>query len=425
METLRFLLVTSFYPPFHIGGDAVHVRYLAQLLAGRGHEVHVEFAPAAYALKRGKVAMRGRETDDSVHVHPIRSPYGRLQPAAAYLAGRSKRITRDHSRLLKECRPDIIHFHNISLLGLGVIHRSPGARTLYTAHDYWLRCPRSDLFKYGRYPCDRPTCLRCSLVSLRPPQLWRYQESWTGLRGIDCAIAPSRFMKDAIERHLVCPVVHLPNFAPDLNPRGSLGEPGDFYLYVGTLERHKGLLELVSAVSGGPRGISIAIAGRGSLGAVLGRLIEGGGAKIEMKGWLNPTELMDLYRGARAVMLPSLSYENSPLAAIEALSYGTPLLVSRRGGLEELIYDGLSGRSFEPRPDDIREAVNQFEAQDLHRSLRKGARDAYAAHHHPTHYLSAYESLVKNLESDRGSAPTKLDAKLDRNLIGLGHEPKR
>ena len=52
METLRFLFTTSFYPPYSIGGDATHVKYLAEELAREGHEVHVVHSIDAYRAKR-------------------------------------------------------------------------------------------------------------------------------------------------------------------------------------------------------------------------------------------------------------------------------------------------------------------------------------------------------------------------------------
>jgi hypothetical protein len=32
METLTFLFTSTFYPPYHIGGDAIYVKYLAEEL---------------------------------------------------------------------------------------------------------------------------------------------------------------------------------------------------------------------------------------------------------------------------------------------------------------------------------------------------------------------------------------------------------
>jgi glycosyltransferase involved in cell wall biosynthesis len=47
------------------------------------------------------------------------------------------------------------------------------------------------------------------------------------------------------------------------------------------------------------------------------------------------------------LVMPSRSEENAPLAALEAMAEGRPLLVARSGGLPELVADG-AGLVFEP-----------------------------------------------------------------------------
>ena len=395
METLRFLMVTTFYPPYHLGGDAVHVQYLARALAAKGHEVHVEFSPAAYSLKRGRPNGHAPE-EDGVRVHPIPDD-GWTQPVAAHVLGRSRSVGRFHAGLVEGIRPDVIHHHNISLLGLQVLDRHNGARTLYTAHDYWVRCPRSDLFKYGRYPCDTPTCIRCVLLSGRPPQLWRYGGGWRGLRGIDCAIAPSQYMADAIQPAVACPVVHIPNFAPDSTPTQPGPEPG-YFLFVGVLEAHKGVSELVTASL--RRSFPVRVVGRGSLSRRLKQLARRRRARVQVEGWVSRDRLIGLYRGARALVIPSLWPENAPLAAVEALACGTPLLVSRRGGLVEMLHDGATGFSFEPTSEDIGAAVDRFEQGGDSAGLRASARQAYERYHHPEAYLRRYLDVAR----DNGSS---------------------
>src|SRR5436309_15695588 len=51
MQTSRILLTTTYYPPDHVGGDAVHVMYLADQLLKEGHEVHVVCARDLATLK--------------------------------------------------------------------------------------------------------------------------------------------------------------------------------------------------------------------------------------------------------------------------------------------------------------------------------------------------------------------------------------
>ena len=402
METLRFLMVTTFYPPYHLGGDAVHVQYLARALAARGHEVHVEFSPAAYGLKRRGLGADRAEADDGVRLHAIPGD-GWGQPIAAHLLGRCGSISRFHAGLLDEVHPDVIHFHNTSLLGLGVFERRNGARALYTAHDYWVRCPRSDLLKYGKRPCETPTCVRCSLLTGRPPQMWRFSPSWRGLPEVDCAIAPSRYMARAIEPAVGCPVVHIPNFAPDSDASRDVRGRGDYFLFVGVLESHKGISELVAAAR--ERAFPIRVVGRGSL---YGRLREAAGrshAALRVEGWVSREELVRLYQGAKALVIPSLWPENAPLAAVEALSCGTPLLVSRRGGLEELLHEGATGLSFEPEPAGIADAVDRFERAGDPAALRIASREAYERYHHPDAYLRTYLDVARGALPDGAALP--------------------
>src|SRR2546428_11773434 len=113
---------------------------------------------------------------------------------------------------------------------------------MYTAHDYWVRCPRNDLFKFNRRLCDKPTCLTCLTISGKPPQLWRYRPN--GLKPFDAlgvAIAPSDFLRGMIAPYLRAPVVHIPHFAPHPNPPGPPSSPGASSLSVRPLEFSHGI----------------------------------------------------------------------------------------------------------------------------------------------------------------------------------------
>ena len=49
---MRFCMVTTFFPPYHFGGDAVFVANLANLLAGAGHHVEVVHCVDSFRLLR-------------------------------------------------------------------------------------------------------------------------------------------------------------------------------------------------------------------------------------------------------------------------------------------------------------------------------------------------------------------------------------
>src|SRR6266581_963351 len=363
METLKFVMTAAFYPPYHLGGDANHVRYLAEALVAQGHEVHVEYSPAALASVR-----------------------------------------RHHDELIESVRPDVIHYHNLSLLGLDLIEVPSSALKMYTAHDYWVRCPRNDLFKFNQRLCEKPTCLTCLTISGKPPQLWRYLPS--GLKpfdALDVAIAPSDFLRGMIAPYLRAPVVHIPNFAPDPNPSGQASSPGDYYLYVGRLEFYKGIPELANAATQyrGPN--RFVVVGKGKQAAVL-EAARGRSAPLVLHGWLPAAERDATYARARALLLPSIWYENAPLVAFEALAWGTPILASETGALPEILHDGTCGRTIRPTAEGILDGLEQFEAEDLANRQRRSARMAYEAHHTPAKYLLAYDRLIEATWGRKGAS---------------------
>src|SRR5437867_3980141 len=194
--------------------------------------------------------------------------------------------------------------------------------------------------------------------------------------------------------HLRAPVVHIPNFAPDPNPSGQASSPGDYYLYVGRLEFYKGIPELANAASQyrGPH--RFVVVGKGKQAAVLEAARERS-APLVLHGWLPAAERDATYARARALLLPSIWYENAPLVAFEALAWGTPILASETGALPEILHGDMCGRTIRPTAEGILAGIEQFEAEDLAHGQRRAARMAYETYHTPAKYLENYERLIE------------------------------
>ena len=194
MSRLRFALVTTFYPPHHFGGDAVFIRRLAHALARRGHAVEVIHDVDAFEMLHPGVSPEPIDEPDGVRTHPLRSRLGRLSCLATHQTGRPVVHGARIRRILEGGRFDVIHFHNVSLVGgPGVLAYGSGIK-LYMAHEHWLVCPSHTLWRHDRELCEGRECLRCVLHYRRPPQLWRY----TGLlrrriAHVDAFISPSAF----------------------------------------------------------------------------------------------------------------------------------------------------------------------------------------------------------------------------------------
>jgi glycosyltransferase involved in cell wall biosynthesis len=384
METLKFLMTTTFYPPFHVGGDAVHVKYLAEELAKRGHEVHVMHSLDAHRMKRGKSDKEPSTEENGVRIHPLKSGWGNASTYKGYLTGRSGYFDGRYRALLKETSPDVVHHHNISLLGASLLEKTGTYRQLYTAHDYWLICQKNNLMRGGGV-CDGTGCVWCSVASGKPPQLWRGRLK---LDDIDYAIAPSKYMAEKLAG-LGLKITVIPNFAPE--PPGTIIPLGDsgFFLYIGVLEEHKGLRQLIEGFSKNDK--RLVVVGRGSLSPWIGAEIERRklAPRVQLLGWVEST--WPYLVSASALVVPSIWPENSPLVALEAMSVGTPTVCSDMGGTKEIARMISDGWVIP-----VGELKAKLAALNLPEHSRGVIINIYRANFTPAIYLEKYLSVAKS-----------------------------
>ena len=172
---MRFCIVTTFYPPYGFGGDAVYVQQLSNELAKRGHQAEVVYCRDAYNLLPRRTPSSIHNDHPNVTVHALQSSLGFFSPLATHQTGRPLPKISRIKKILE--RPfDVIHYHNISLIGGPKILEYGHAVKLYTLHEYWPICPTHLLFKFNREACTYKQCLACILVHKRPPQFWRYTD---------------------------------------------------------------------------------------------------------------------------------------------------------------------------------------------------------------------------------------------------------
>jgi glycosyltransferase involved in cell wall biosynthesis len=121
--------------------------------------------------------------------------------------------------------------------------------------------------------------------------------------------------------------------------------PGAPYaLFVGNVMPHKNLQRLVEAFADAVAGIAGRLVIRGwgrpaHVRALQERIAALGlDQRVDWRPYAEDAELPDLYRRARMLVLPSL-YEGFGLTALEAMACGTPVVVSDRASLPEVVGD--------------------------------------------------------------------------------------
>ena len=410
MEALRFCMITTFYPPYAMGGDATYVYNLSRALTQRGHSVDVIHSVDSYRTLSGGRPPSSHPDLPGVTVHRLESRLGPVGPLATYLTGFPVFNGPKIRRILADGNFDVIHFHNISLVGGPMVLSYGSALKLYTMHEHWLICPMHVLFKYGREPCESPDCFRCTLAHRRPPQLWRYTPMLRrALRHIDSFISPSEFtLRRHREAGLDIPIEWIPCFTslpsgaeePDAAIAARLPkEP--FFLFVGRLEKLKGLQTVIPVIRRHERA-RLVIAGDGDYADELRQLAEGCD-RIQFLGRVGAEDLGTLYSRALAVIVPSITYETFGQVVIEAFAHGAPVIARDLGPLPELIRESGGGLLFHD-DDTLTGALNSLQTDQALRT-RLGAVGHEAAKRLWTEevFLTRYFGLIDRLHHNRPS----------------------
>jgi glycosyltransferase involved in cell wall biosynthesis len=350
---MKFCMLTTFFGSHSFGGDAAFVDRLARSLARHGHEVHVIHCRDAFEIARGDQTPRPYEPPPGVVIHPLESRFGMLSPLATQQTGQPYFKLGAIRSLLAAIRPDVVHFHNLSLIGgpglLGV--PAPGAVKFMTTHEHWLVCPLHVLWKYDRTVCEFEECTRCSLHARRPPQFWRKTRLMERSLGyLDALICPSiSTMHEHARRGIGARMTHLPYFLPhDYTglPEAPVPEyPRPYVAAAGRLEEIKGFQDVIEAMRRLPN-LDLRIAGSGQYEAAL-RARARGLANVHFEGRLDAAQVAALFRGARAVVVPSLVYETFGYVVLEAFAEATPVIVRNLGALPELVEESQGGLVFD------------------------------------------------------------------------------
>lgn len=174
-----------------------------------------------------------------------------------------------------------------------------------------------------------------------------------GIEKCDTLINQSNIIKnEVLERFPRARIEVIPN-GIDLPSKRSRGEK---IVSLGRLHPVKGIEFLIAAVRDIENCPELLVAGSGPEEERLKEMAKG--LNIRFLGRIPESE--ELFLQGRVFVLPSLS-EGLPQAALEAMSYGLPVVATRVGGIPEVVEHGKTGLLVEPgNPQALREAIERL-----------------------------------------------------------------
>jgi glycosyltransferase involved in cell wall biosynthesis len=263
----------------------------------------------------------------------------------------------------------VVHAHNVQpSLGWRALAaaRAAGARVVLHLHNYRLVCAVGICFTRGQdctrchgrntWPGVRLNCRGGSRAEAAAygAGLALWQRRMTA--SADAFVVPSTFALRRLESlgaplggraHVIASVQR--EFADR-----SRAADGDYALFAGRLAEEKGAADAIAACR--LAGVPLVVAGDGPLAATLraeatspiaasgapltsarGATPATGPPAIRFTGRIDAAELARLRAGAALALVPSRYEEILPLAALEAMAAGLPVVASRAGGLAELV----------------------------------------------------------------------------------------
>jgi len=392
-------MVTTFYPPYHFGGDATYIRALSKGLANRGHEIEVIHCEDAFRIvnKGGKEGEKIK--DKGIQTHRLKSLFGFLSPIYTQQTGRPGFKLKAIRKILDK-NFDVVNFHNISLIGgPALLKLSNAPVTLYTLHEHWLLCPTHIFWKNNIRACDKKDCFSCAIRSGKPPQLWRYGKLIeNSLKYVDALISPSQFTATKHASAGIKIPIHIlklfsavtsdPNekYCPPSRPR---------FLFAGRVTASKGIIPMLELFSK-RKEYDLIVAGDGDLLQHVKKQYASFN-NISFLGVLSQENLRNYYQEATALIFPSLAPEVFGLAIVEAFACGTPAIVHKSGGVVELIATTGGGITYDTELELINAMEKLARSESLRQELGEKAREGFEKYYREETHLDNYLSLINDI----------------------------
>ena len=333
---MKICLLNNLYKPYNRGGAENVAAAMLKSYQDAGHEVFL-------ITTRPQTPNRGENND--CRTFYISSEFYNLNQKS--LGGRliwhlneivSSKKYHQIKNILRTEKPDLVISHNL----MGLDFKSAQAiKELKITHHHFLHDIQllhpSGLIIYGQE----------NIVNSFSAKL--YQKITRFFLGSpDLIISPSRWLLD---EHLkrgyfkkskteIKKLENILNFNLSDNAARAATKPFKQLLFVGQIEKHKGILFLLEAFKKlASEYMTLTIAGDGSLLPLIRERFSKDG-RIQILGRPEKSALEKYYREADALIMPSLCYENYPTVIIEARQVGLPVIASNLGGIPEAIGSG-------------------------------------------------------------------------------------
>jgi glycosyltransferase involved in cell wall biosynthesis len=379
---MRILFITNLYPPHHAGTYDLRCEAIATALALRGHETFILTSNHGIKGEQRDERVERRLILQGAYGHPPMSKFSDLKPLEIH----------NHEVLhetVQRIQPDVIHVHSLRGLSKSLVFglRNTRRPVVYDVADEWIcdeirldpwlrfwNSPSLSFFEQSARKALELSGERGRLDSTAPTRMSRGYDRLPALYGgpnETTSVGPgsiqafrfdrihfvSHSLKQRTEQAGFCvnhgeviyPGIRAESYAQEPRPASS---PMAKFLIVAPLERSCGAMTAMKALELARQHkikASLSLYGRGDSGYIAELRSFAVNRQVQVEFLSVPNlnkDMPSIFRRHDAFIYPAEWDEPFPLAALEAMAAGLPVVASLRGGASELIRHGENGLGF-------------------------------------------------------------------------------
>lgn len=420
---MKIILVNYRY--FISGGPERYYFNIKEILERNGHKV------IPFSIKSSRNLPNDYEkyfldiVDDEVYFAQAKKKTPKMILKSFTRMFYSLEAKRKMAQLIADEKPDLVYImqmHNKISPSIVDAARKAGVPVVHRISDFQYMCPNAlfyndrtgvceDCLKGKRWSCVKNKCVLNSTVysGIKMMAKWMHDVMKVHRR-VDAFVVPSEFTLGKLHEYGIPmeKLNHIPTFfnLKEVNPAV---EYKPFVLFVGRIEKQKGLMTLVKAFEELPYELRIiGFSNDGyedELKRYLGRPINGDlnveestaygkNGNIHFLGRKSFEEIVPYLKSCMCTVVPSEWYDNFPNVVLESYAYKKAVIATDFGSLQYMIEDGKTGMKFKyANLDDLRRCVTfMLEHPDESRAMGENAYKLIETKYSPE---SHYEKLME------------------------------
>lgn len=414
---MKIILIN--YRFFISGGPERYYFNIKEILERNGHEVIPFSVKSSKNLPAGDYEKYFLDiVDDEVYFAQAKKKNLRVVLKSFTRMFYSLEAKRKFGQLLDDTKPDIVyimHFHNKISPSIIDAARKRGVPVVHRISDFQYMCPNAlfyndrigvceDCLRGKRWSCVKYRCVLGSPVysGIKMMAKWLHDVMRVHKR-INAFVVPSEFTLQKLQEYGIPKekLNHIPTFF-NLKENNPAAEYQPFVLFVGRIEKQKGLMTLVKAFAGTDYNLKIIGFSNDGYEDELKEYLQGKEHRIEFLGRKSFEEIVPYLKTCLCTVVPSEWYDNFPNVVLESYAFKKAVIATDFGSLQYMVEDGRTGLKFKyANVDDFRQKITwMFEHVNMAKQMGETGYGLIETRYSPeTHYvalMALFQQVLNN-----------------------------